>query len=77
MYALLAKLEQPLQGSVIASVRMVHVLACEMRRVTALGLEQLEKRKENIDALKNQLAALNTLLCVTGKVYSQAWGNDG
>jgi hypothetical protein len=77
MYALLAKLEQPLQGSVIASVRMLHVLACEMRRVTALGLEQLGKRKENTDALKNQLAALNTLLCVTGKVYSQAWGNDG
>jgi len=77
IYALLAKLEQPLQGSVVASVRTLHVLACEMRRITAQGLDQGESMKEpNTEALRNQLAALNTLLCVTGKVYSQAWGNE-
>lgn len=77
IYALLAKLEQPLQGSVVASVRTLHVLACEMRRVTAQGLDQGERMKDpNTEALRNQLAALNTLLCVTGKVYSQAWVDE-
>jgi hypothetical protein len=78
IYALLAKLEQPLQGSLVASVRTLHVLLCEMRKSMANVLSQDENVHvhENIEGLDKQLAGLNTLLCVTGKVYFQAWGSE-
>ena len=78
IYALLAKLEQPLQGSLVASVRTLHVLLCEMRKSMANAFSQGEMVyvRENKEGLDKQLAGLNTLLCVTGKVYLQAWGSE-
>jgi hypothetical protein len=73
LFALLARLEPPLLGGTLATVRDLHVLA---RRVRSAAAAAAACGGSGAEEARARVAALAVLLAVTGRAFHQAAETD-